>query len=209
MSRPARGRPDRREDALESFALSPDGQHARASCSTARPRAASSCATRPSLALRWAPKLPIGELLGAPQWRRGTEVAFTLLVVCTFGDVYSVDATTGRREPLDHERDRPLQSRVAPGAGDRQVEELRRPGDLGRALPAAGALHRSAPRDHQHPRRARPARRRASVRATRGGAHYFLNELGVAIICIRTCAAATASARRSGAWTTGPRARTR
>ena len=47
------------------------------------------------------------------------------------------------------------QSRNAAGRGDRQVEELRRPRDLRRALPAAGAVHRAAAGDHQRARRAR------------------------------------------------------
>ena len=56
------------EDALESFSLSPDGKtlalvYDGPTASRLELRDAT------SLALRWAPKIPIGTLVGAPQWR--------------------------------------------------------------------------------------------------------------------------------------------
>jgi dipeptidyl aminopeptidase/acylaminoacyl peptidase len=85
-------------EGVESFALSPDGR-------TLGVIFDSTTASRFELldaatgALRVAPKLPPGVLLGAPVWRPGgAEVAVTLRSLRTWGDVYSVNAKTGAVE---------------------------------------------------------------------------------------------------------------
>jgi dipeptidyl aminopeptidase/acylaminoacyl peptidase len=82
-------------DDLESFALSPDGRTIAAVFD-------STTASRVELldaqtfAVRSAPALPAGQLLTTPMWRRdSSEVAFSLWSLRTFGDVFSVMATTG------------------------------------------------------------------------------------------------------------------
>lgn len=82
-------------EGVEYFALSPDGRTlAVAFDSTTASRVELLNAT--TSAVRAAPKLPAGQLLGAPQWRPGgTEVAFSQGSLRTWGDVYSVNARTG------------------------------------------------------------------------------------------------------------------
>jgi len=86
-------------DDLESFGLSPDGKHIAAVFdSTTSSRVELIDAN--SFKVRWAPKLPAGQLLGrAPLWRPdSSEVAFSLWSLRTFGDVFSVQARTGNVE---------------------------------------------------------------------------------------------------------------
>lgn len=82
-------------DGVERFALSPDGR-------TLAVVFDSTTASRVELldavtgAVRFAPKLPAGQVLDVPQWRPGgTEVAFTLWSLRTWGDVFSVNAKSG------------------------------------------------------------------------------------------------------------------
>ena len=83
-------------DDLESFALSPDGRTIAAVFdSTTSSRV--ELLDAGTFAVRWAPKLPAGQLLpAAPMWRSDSgEVAFSLWSLRTFGDVFSVRARTG------------------------------------------------------------------------------------------------------------------
>ena len=83
-------------DDLESFALSPDGRSVAAVFdSTTSSRVELIDAN--TFKVRWAPKLPAGQLLGrSPLWRAdSSEVAFSLWSLRTFGDVFSVNARTG------------------------------------------------------------------------------------------------------------------
>jgi dipeptidyl aminopeptidase/acylaminoacyl peptidase len=83
------------DEGVESFALSPDGR-------TLAVTFDSTTSSRLELidaatsAVRLAPRLPAGQLIGAPQWRPGgAEVAFSLWSLRTYGDVYSVNAKSG------------------------------------------------------------------------------------------------------------------
>jgi dipeptidyl aminopeptidase/acylaminoacyl peptidase len=83
-------------DDLESFALSPDGRVIAAVFdSTTASRV--ELLDAQTLALRFAPALPAGQLLPlSPIWRPdSSEVAFSLWSLRTFGDVFSVSAKTG------------------------------------------------------------------------------------------------------------------
>jgi dipeptidyl aminopeptidase/acylaminoacyl peptidase len=83
-------------DDLESFGLSPDGRNIAAVFdSTTSSRVELIDAN--TFKVRWAPKLPAGQLLGrSPLWRPdSSEVAFSLWSLRTFGDVFSVNARTG------------------------------------------------------------------------------------------------------------------
>jgi dipeptidyl aminopeptidase/acylaminoacyl peptidase len=83
-------------DDLESFALSPDGRTIAAVFdSTTSSRV--ELLDAKTFAVRWAPKLPAGQVLPAPpMWRAdSSEVAFTLSSLRTFADVFSVNARTG------------------------------------------------------------------------------------------------------------------
>jgi dipeptidyl aminopeptidase/acylaminoacyl peptidase len=83
-------------DDLESFGLSPDGKNIAAVFdSTTSSRVELIDAN--TFKVRWAPKLPAGQILGrAPLWRPdSSEVAFSLWSLRTFGDVFSVQARTG------------------------------------------------------------------------------------------------------------------
>jgi dipeptidyl aminopeptidase/acylaminoacyl peptidase len=86
------------EEPVESCALSPDGR-------TLAVVFDSNTASRfelldsKTLAVRAAPKLPAGQVLGVPQWHpSGAEVALTINSLRTWGDVYSVNARTGAVE---------------------------------------------------------------------------------------------------------------
>ena len=86
-------------DDLESFGLSPDGRNIAAVFdSTTSSRVELIDAN--TFKVRWAPKLPPGQLLGrSPLWRAdSSEVAFSLWSLRTFGDVFSVNARTGAVE---------------------------------------------------------------------------------------------------------------
>ncbi|HEU4937505.1 MAG TPA: prolyl oligopeptidase family serine peptidase [Vicinamibacterales bacterium] len=86
-------------DDLESFALSPDGRNIAAVFdSTTSSRV--ELIDAKTFKVRWAPKLPAGQLLGrSPLWRAdSSEVAFSLWSLRTFGDVFSVNARTGAVE---------------------------------------------------------------------------------------------------------------
>ena len=83
-------------DDLESFALSPDGRTIAAVFdSTTSSRVELLDAS--TFAVRSAPTLPAGQLLPlSPMWRGdSSEVAFSLWSLRTFGDVFSVAASTG------------------------------------------------------------------------------------------------------------------
>ncbi len=83
------------DDALEAFALSPDGRTIAAVFDSTTSSRVELLDTA-SLALRWAPKLPAGQLLTVPMWRPdSSEVAFSLWSLRTFGDVFSVNSRTG------------------------------------------------------------------------------------------------------------------
>jgi len=86
------------DEALESFSLSPDGRTVAAvfdSTTSSRVELLDAA----TLAVRWAPKLPPGQLLTAPLWRSdSSEVAFSLWSLRTFGDAFSVHAKTGAVE---------------------------------------------------------------------------------------------------------------
>ena len=104
---------------------------------------------------------------------------------------------------LDRERDRRPEHGRLRRARARPLEELRRPDDLRLPLPAAGALHRQAAGDHQHPRRARgpvaarlPRPQQLLPQRARRGASSS-----------RTCAARPATARRSSQLDNGFEAR--
>jgi dipeptidyl aminopeptidase/acylaminoacyl peptidase len=83
------------DEALESFSVSPDGTTIAAVFdSTTSSRV--ELLDAKSLAVRWAPKLPAGQLLTPPLWRPdSSEVAFSLWSLRTFGDVFSVQNRTG------------------------------------------------------------------------------------------------------------------
>ncbi len=86
-------------DDLESFGLSPDGKNIAAVFdSTTSSRVELIDAN--TFKVRWAPKLPAGQLLGrSPLWRSdSSEVAFSLWSLRTFGDVFGVNARTGAVE---------------------------------------------------------------------------------------------------------------
>jgi dipeptidyl aminopeptidase/acylaminoacyl peptidase len=86
-------------DDLESFGLSPDGRNIAAVFdSTTSSRVELIDAN--TFKVRWAPKLPAGQLMGrSPLWRSdSSEVAFSLWSLRTFGDVFSVSARTGAVE---------------------------------------------------------------------------------------------------------------
>jgi dipeptidyl aminopeptidase/acylaminoacyl peptidase len=83
-------------DDLESFSLSPDGRTIAAVFDSTTASRVELLDAR-TFAVRWAPKLPPGQLLpSAPMWRAdSSEVAFTLSSLRTFADVFSVSARTG------------------------------------------------------------------------------------------------------------------
>jgi len=86
-------------DDLESFALSPDGRTiAVVYDSTTSSRVELLDAA--TFKVRWAPKLPAGQLLPRPpMWRPdSSEVAFSLSSLRTFADVFSVKTRTGEVE---------------------------------------------------------------------------------------------------------------
>jgi len=83
-------------DDLESFALSPDGRTIAAVFdSTVSSRV--ELIDADTSAVRWAPKLPAGQLVPRPPiWRSdSSEVAFSLSSLRTFADVFSVHVRTG------------------------------------------------------------------------------------------------------------------
>lgn len=86
-------------DDLESFALSPDGRTIAAVFDSTTSSRVELLDAR-TFAVRWAPKLPAGQLLPAPPKWRGdsSEVAFSLSSLRTFADVFSVNARTGAVE---------------------------------------------------------------------------------------------------------------
>ena len=83
------------QEGLESFALSPNGRTLALVYDSISGSRVELRDTQ-TLALRTAPKMPLGQLLDVPQWRPGgEEVAFTFWSPRVFGDVYSVNARTG------------------------------------------------------------------------------------------------------------------
>ena len=83
------------EDELESFALSPDGRTIAAVYdSTTASRVELLDAS--TFTVKAAPALPAGQLVTAPMWSHdSSEVAFSLMSLRTFGDVFSVKASNG------------------------------------------------------------------------------------------------------------------
>jgi dipeptidyl aminopeptidase/acylaminoacyl peptidase len=167
------------DDALESFSLSPDGRtlalvYDGPTASRLEFRDAA------SLALRSTPKIPVGVLIGAPQWR-GAEVAFTLWSFYTFGDVYSANARTGA-----------VQRWTTSETGSFNPEQLPAPEIITwksfDGLAISGVLYRPHAR-FKGPRpvivsiHGGPAGANARERPRyQGRSNYFLNELGVAIV---------------------------
>ncbi len=167
------------EDALESFSFSPDGRSvALVYDGPVANRIEIHDAS--SFALRSTPKIPIGQVLGAPEWR-GHEVAFTLWSFYTFGDVYTVDARTGAAERW-----------TTSETGSFNPERLPAPEIVTwksfDGLAISGVLYRPAAR-FAGPRpviisiHGGPAGASARERPRyQGRSQYFLNELGVAIL---------------------------
>ena len=142
--------------ALESFSLSPDGKTlALVSDGPTASRLELRDAT--SLALRWAPKIPIGDAGRLP--RNGVKAArksrSRCLVALYIWRRVLGGGRTGAVDPVDEERDRQLQPGGAAGPGNRHVEKLRWPDDFRRAVPAARAIHRASSRHYQYPRGSR------------------------------------------------------
>jgi dipeptidyl aminopeptidase/acylaminoacyl peptidase len=82
-------------DDLESFSLSPDGKTIAAVFDSTTASRVELLDAR-TFEVRFAPALPAGQLLTAPMWRPdGSEVAFTLWSLRTYGDVFAVAASTG------------------------------------------------------------------------------------------------------------------
>jgi dipeptidyl aminopeptidase/acylaminoacyl peptidase len=83
------------EDDLESFSLSPDGRTIAAvfdSTTSSRVELLDAATAR----IKFAPALPAGQLITAPMWSYdGSEVAFSLMSLRTFGDVFSVNSGSG------------------------------------------------------------------------------------------------------------------
>jgi dipeptidyl aminopeptidase/acylaminoacyl peptidase len=167
------------EDALESFSLSPDGRtlalvYDGATGSRVELRDAS------SLALRSTPKLPAGQLVGPPMWRAG-EVAFTLVSLYTWGDVYSANLRTGA-----------VSRWTTSETGSFNPERLPAPEIVTwksfDGLEISGVLYRppsrfTGPRPVIISIHGGPAGPTARERPRyQGRSHYFLNELGVAIL---------------------------
>lgn len=168
-------------EGVEYFALSPDGRTlAVAFDSTTASRVELLNAT--TSAVRAAPKLPAGQLLGAPQWRPGgTEVAFSQWSLRTWGDVYSVNAKTGAV-------DRWTTSELGPFNPESLPEPQIVKWKSFDGLEISGVLYRpparfTGPRPviiniHGGPNGAN-ARERPRYQ---GRSAYFLNELGIAMI---------------------------
>jgi poly(3-hydroxybutyrate) depolymerase len=168
-------------EAIESFALSPDGR-------TLAVAFDSTTASRVELldamtsAVRVAPKLPAGQLLGSPQWRPGgAELALTLWSLRSFGDVYAVNAKSGAVE-------RWTRSELGPFHPDSLPEPEIVKWKSFDGLEISGVFYRpparfTGPRPvivsiHGGPNGA-AARERPRYQ---GRSAYFLNELGVAMI---------------------------
>lgn len=168
-------------EGVESFALSPDGRTlAVVFDSTTASRVELLNAT--TSAVRFAPKLPAGQLIGPPQWRPGgAEVALTLWSLRTWGDVYSVNARTGAVDRWTTSELGPFNPESLP-----QPEIVKWKSFDG--LEISGVLYRpparfTGPRPviiniHGGPNGAN-ARERPRYQ---GRSAYFLNELGVALI---------------------------
>ena len=171
----------REGEGVESFALSPDGR-------TLAVTFDSTTASRFELldaatsAVRLAPRLPAGQLSGAPQWRPGgAEVAFTLGSLRTWGDVYSVSAKTGAVDRWTASELGPFNPESLP-----EPEIVRWKSFDG--LEISGVLYRppvrfTGPRPviiniHGGPSGA-AARERPRYQ---GRSAYFLNELGIAMV---------------------------
>jgi dipeptidyl aminopeptidase/acylaminoacyl peptidase len=169
------------DDALESFSLSPDGRTLALvfDTPTASRIELRSAAT---LALRVAPKMPAGQLVGAPQWRPGgSEVAFTFWSFHTFGDVYSVNARTGTVDRWTQSEVGPFNPEVLPEPQIVQWKSFD-------GLSVSGVLYRPAAR-FTGPRpviisiHGGPGGPTARERPRyQGRSMYFLNELGIAIL---------------------------
>jgi dipeptidyl aminopeptidase/acylaminoacyl peptidase len=82
-------------DDLESFSLSPDGGTIAAVFDSTTASRVELLDAR-TFKVRIAPALPAGQLLTAPMWRPdGSEVAFSLWSLRTYGDVFAITASTG------------------------------------------------------------------------------------------------------------------
>ena len=195
------------EDALESFSLSPDGRTLALVYDGTDRAAASSSATRPLSRSRSAPKIPIGQLVGAPQWRGHGGRASR-----SGRSIPSATCTRWTPAPAPWSAGRPAKPAASTRSGCPAPEIVTWKSFDG--LEISGVLYRpparfTGPRPviiniHGGP----PERRRASARATRAAA-TISSTSSASRFCIRTSAAALASASRSGGWTTGPSARMR
>src|SRR4051794_1312847 len=169
------------DQAFESFSLSPDGRTlalvydsmlgSRVELRDAR-----------TLALRAAPKLPGGQLVDAPQWRPGgAEVAFTFWSPHVFGDVYSVDARSGRVDRWTESETGTFDLNSLPEPQIVQWKSFD-------GLALSGVLYRppdrfKGPRPVMISIHGGPAGPAARERPRyQGRSAYFLNELGVAIL---------------------------
>jgi dipeptidyl aminopeptidase/acylaminoacyl peptidase len=169
------------DDAFESFALSPDGRtlalvYDRPSMSHLELRDAE------TLALRADPKVPVGQLIGPPQWHPGgREVAFSLWSPRTFGDVYSVNARSGAVDRWTTSEAGSFNPEVLPAPEIVTWKSFD-------GLTISGVLYRPA---------AKFTGRRPVIISIHGGpggpnarerpryqgrSYYFLNELGIAIV---------------------------
>ncbi len=169
------------DDGFESFSLSPDGRtlalvHDSMLGSRVELRSAL------TLALRAAPRLPMGQLVDVPQWRPGgEEVAFTFWSPHVFGDVYSVHARTGAVDRWTESELGTFDPASLP-----EPEIIQWHSFDGLAL--SGVLYRpparfKGPRPVMLSIHGGPAGPAARERPRyQGRSAYFLNELGVAIL---------------------------
>jgi dipeptidyl aminopeptidase/acylaminoacyl peptidase len=166
---------------FESFSLSPDG---RTLALVYDSMLGSRVELRDAhtLALRAAPKLPGGQLVDVPQWRPGgAEVAFTFWSPHVFGDVYSVDARSGRVDRWTESETGTFDLNSLP-----EPEIVQWKSFDGLAL--SGVLYRppdrfKGPRPVMISIHGGPAGPAARERPRyQGRSAYFLNELGVAIL---------------------------
>ncbi|MEO8521907.1 MAG: prolyl oligopeptidase family serine peptidase [Acidobacteriota bacterium] len=169
------------DQALESFALSPDGRTLAIVYDTMEGSRVELRQAQ-TLALRAAPRLPLGQLIDVPQWRAGSgEVAFTFWSPRVFGDVYSVAAATGAVERW-----------TVSEAGGFDPSWLPEPEIVTwksfDGLMLSGVLYRpparfTGPRPVMLSIHGGPAGASARERPRyQGRSAYFLNELGVAIL---------------------------
>ncbi len=169
------------DDALESYALSPDGKTlaiAYDSPTVTHVQLRDSS----TLAVRAVPKLPAGQLVDRPQWRaNGSELLFTFWSPSIFGDVYSVTARTGAVERWTESEFGTFNPGTLPQPEIVQWKSFdgvmisgvlyRPPARFTGPRPVMLSIHGgpSGPTARERPR-------------YQGRSNYFLNELGIAIL---------------------------